>query len=111
MDNNCDMVKLTPEELEEIIGGSVAETARDSEFLFKLGLMDERYGRTYTTFHWGSCSKSVDDGWASIGITCVPNPASSNEYFLDGKSISRGEAYRLAMERTGIVLNVNFFQE
>ncbi len=111
MDKKHEIVRLTPEELEEIIGGSFAETARDSEFLFKLGLMNERYGMTYTTFHWGSCSQKVDDGWANIGITCIPKPGSSNEYYLDGKPITRGEAYRLAMDRTGIVLNVNFFQD
>ena len=84
---------LSDEELENVAGGTIGETAGDSQILYDHGLMDNHYDSIPVMFSWKSKSAEVDAGWAKAGITCVTKPFGSNQYFMNGKEISRGEAY------------------
>jgi len=84
---------MNDEELEHVAGGTIGQTAGDSKILYDYGLMDRHYGTIPVMFYWKSKSAEVDAGWAKAGITCVTAPLSGNKYFLNGKEISRGEAY------------------
>lgn len=84
---------LSDEELESVAGGTIGQTAGDSKILYDYGLMDRHYGTIPVMFYWKSKSAEVDAGWSKAGITCVTAPFASNKYFLNGKEISRGEAY------------------
>lgn len=84
---------LSEEELEKVAGGSVWQTADDSEFLYDYGLVEDWHGQTTTMFNWVSYSAKVDEGWSKAGITCVTKPWGDNLYFKNGKEISRKEAY------------------
>jgi len=84
---------MSDEELESVAGGTIGQTAGDSKILYDYGLMDKYYGTIPVMFYWKSKSAEVDAGWAKAGITCVTKPFGSNQYFLDGKEISRGDAY------------------
>ena len=55
--------------------------------------MDRYFGNIPAMFYWKSKSASVDAGWAKAGITCVTKPFGNNQYFKDGKEISRRDAY------------------
>ena len=90
---NEELEKLSDEELEGVAGGTIGQTAGDSKILYDYGLMDRHYGTIPVMFYWKSKSAEVDAGWAKAGITCVTAPFGSNKYFLNGKEISRGEAY------------------
>lgn len=92
---NEELEKLTDEQLEQVAGGTIPQTAEDSQFLYKHGLVDDWHGTVAMTFRWKTFSKEVDSGWAKAGITCVttPNPFKDNLYFKDGQPISRAEAY------------------
>ena len=90
---NSELEKLSDEELEGVAGGTIGQTAGDSKILYDYGLMDRYYGTIPVMFYWGSKSAEVDAGWSKAGITCVTKPFGNNQYFKDGKEISRGEAY------------------
>ena len=105
---NAELEKLSDEELEQIAGGNITQTADDSQFLYKHGLVDDWHGTPGTTFKWGTVSKEVDDAWAKAGITCVttPVPWKNNLYFKDGKPISRAEAYDIVEKKYKVVRDI-----
>ena len=90
---NADLEKLSDDELEQVAGGSIRDTTGDSEILYDYGCMDEYFSTVPATFHWKTKSAAVDAGWARAGITCVTKPFGDNQYFLNGKEISRDEAH------------------
>ena len=83
---------MSDEELDQVAGGNVGQTVVDSRLLYDYGLVDDWHGDFHMTFHWKSDSAAVDAGWSKAGITCVTKPIGSNQYFKDGKEISRDEA-------------------
>ena len=96
-----DNEKLSDEELDQIAGGTYAETARDTKFLYEYGLMDYwRYTSTLA-FTWLSDSKIVDAAWAKAGITCctVPGDNDNNKYWAGGREISRDEAMKIVKSK------------
>jgi len=99
--------ELSTIELDEVSGGNCGHTAYDSMFLKELGLMNESYSTFTVAFDWIDSSAAVDDGWARIGIICCTHYGGLNEYFYNGKSINRKEAYEIAMEKTGIRVDLD----
>lgn len=93
---NAELEMLSDEELENVAGGCWYETSNDSKFLNVLLRGTEhhrcdRYGRAKIA--WGY-DKDVIDSWSSVGIRMKPYGATlHNEYFLNGKQISRDEAW------------------
>ena len=100
--------KLSNEELEQVSGGCVYETANDSKFLNVL-LRDtgyyrcDRYGRA--TVVWGSSGISpladVENAWKGLGIKIEFHDRANNKYYLDGKQITRDEAWDHAEKLVG----------
>ena len=87
---------LTLEQLTMVNGGVIGEVVHDSWSLYKLGLIDEEISGYDAIFHWETSSAKVDAAWAKIGITCVSHPASDNEYYYQGRSITQDEAVKIA---------------
>ena len=83
---------MSEEELDNVAGGRIGQTAEDSTLLYAYGLVDDYHKELHTAFHWNSDSSAVDAGWAKAGITCVTKPCKANLYFKDGKEISGDEA-------------------
>ena len=77
------------------------ETAYDSQFLNDMGLAPDRFGNFHVTFHWSSDSKMVDSAWAKVGVVCTTTSICSNKYVINGKKVSREEAYRYAAAKLG----------
>ncbi len=98
---NEELEKLSDDELEQVAGGTIPQTAEDSQFLYKHGILDDWHGSFAMTFKWQTFSKEVDAGWAKAGITCVTNPSpfKDNLYFLKGKPITRTEAYNIVEKK------------
>ena len=90
--------ELNTEQLDQVNGGVIGDSMKDSEVLYKLGILKEDIGFAELTFHWNTYSAKVDDAWSSIGITSVSHPASPNEYFYQGKSITQDEAIQIAKD-------------
>lgn len=87
---------LSDDELDQIAGGTDDQTIDDNIFLYEHGLMDV-------------VSASSDDvyaGWTKAGINCVTKSFSDNQYFIDGKSISRNEAYDIVKSKFKKIRNV-----
>lgn len=93
-------------DLNNVSGGNITETAKDSKFLTEIGVMNDGISEMRLTFGWDSNSAAVDTGWASIGITCVTVPFDTNRYYLNGKQITRKEALNYAMKKTGNYINI-----
>ena len=93
-----DAKELSAEELAEVDGGTIIQTTDDSTFLYGLGLMSEKFIPGEAYFGWDKVSKSVEAGWAKVGITNVTHPWSSqdNEYWYNGQQISKERAYEIA---------------
>ena len=104
---NDELELMSDEELESVAGGSVGQTSNDSKILYDYGLMNKYYGTVSTMFYWGSKSAEVDEGWSKAGITCVTKPFADNLYFINGKEISRGEAYNHLKENFKRLHNIS----
>ena len=93
---NTDIRNINMDQLGKVSGGNEIETQEDSHKLFKLGLLDEAYGDDDLTFDWLRCSSNIDAAWAKVGITCVTNFVCVNQYYFEGKKITRTEALEIA---------------
>ena len=91
---------LKDEELDQIAGGTVVETASDSQFLRDIGINDKftGWGNSFTERQFEGVSKVISAGWASIGITCTTSKDGENIYKLNGETITREAAYNHAMK-------------
>ena len=105
---NAALEQLSDEELDQVAGGDIPQTAEDSQFLYKHGILDDWHGSVAMTFRWKTFSKEVDDGWAKAGITCVTNPSpfKDNLYFFKGKPITRTEAYDIVEKNFKLVREI-----
>jgi hypothetical protein len=97
---------LSDELLDGVSGGSSQETSDDSKFLNVL--LQGRPGKCdrYGTWRAGCNKPEIVTAWASVGIKAVLNDHSmyqtiSNEYYLNGKQISRDEAWAHAEQVVG----------
>lgn len=94
--NNRYMNKLTDEELAPVAGGTWKQTADDSHFLHCL---DNKFLETSTAvimFTPGHLTENrVKREWAKYGIDYEYHGGAiyDNKYRINGKDISRGEAY------------------
>jgi hypothetical protein len=97
---------MSEEELENVAGGTLGETANDSRFLNVLlhGTTKyhqcDRYGSTAVWFSAGP-KKDVKKSWKSLGIDFEPDNLFGNYYFKDGKEISQAEAWTHAERLVG----------
>ncbi|WP_297571170.1 hypothetical protein [uncultured Anaerovibrio sp.] len=101
--------KLTDEELEQVSGGCLYEISNDSKFLNVLlrgtGYHHcDRYGKA--RIFWGaddlSPSDDVRNSWEGLGIRVEFHTGPKhNEYFLNGKQITRDEAWDYAEKVVG----------
>ena len=97
---------LSDEELENVSGGTLGETADDSRFLNVLLHKTtkyhqcDRYGKTKLFFSNAACD-DVKKAWRSLGIELVYEVGISNNYYLGRKYISREKAWAYAEEKVG----------
>jgi len=97
---NAELEKLSDEELNQVAGGTVAQTTADQTFLYKYGLTKESGSNDFWTFiAWLDISRAVDVGWSKAGITCVTKPFYSNQYFFEGREISRETAIKIVEDK------------
>jgi len=105
-----ELQKLSDEELDQVAGGTIGETAGDSNILYDHGLMDTWYSIVGLSFAWCSKSAAVDAGWAKAGITCCTvyvTGSGANKYWKDGKEISRDEAIKYVKANFKRIHNVS----
>jgi hypothetical protein len=97
--------KLTDDELDNVAGGTPGETANDSRFLNVLlqGTdtyhQCDRYGELKIL--WSTAREDVRKSWKSLGIDFKHEYLFGNEYHLNGKKISREEAWAHAEKLVG----------
>ena len=95
---------MSEEELNQVSGGSCYESADDSRFLNVLlqGTKYhhcDRYGATKMFFGIGI--SDVFKAWHSLGIEFASYPVRANQYYLNGKEITRDEAWAHAEKLVG----------
>ena len=89
-----ELEKMSDEQLEQVAGGNRFETLCDSKFLYDFGLVSDWHGEFHMTFNWISDSTEIDDGWRKAGIISVTSFVNPNRYILNGKNLTRDEAYK-----------------
>ena len=77
------------------------QTAKDTQFLNEMGVCPDRWGESYTFFHWSEVSNWADGSWAKAGVCSVSHWWGDNEYFVGGKQVTQKEAYAYAAEKLG----------
>ena len=79
---------LSEEDLDNVAGGTVNQTASDSQFLRDIGINEKGWGNTKTSNFFDDVSKVVSDGWSKVGITCTTDKDGDNTYKLGEKEIT-----------------------
>lgn len=93
--------KLTNDELGQVAGGNAGECALESEFFNDLGYNIQPMGFLHMEFNWEEGSAKVKEAWAHFGVDCHIAKLVKNEYYIDGKKVSRREAFRYAAYKAG----------
>ena len=83
------------------VSADSTQTSYDSQFLNDMGLCADRWGDTYTYFHWGEVSKAVDECWAKAGVVSVTSWNHGNKYYIADREVTREEAYDYAAKKLG----------
>ena len=93
---------LKDEQLDAVAGGTSREIHKDTDFLQAIGLL--RQNET-------DKDAPLRRAWAQEGITVVMHGGNNlaNEYYKNGKQITREVALETLMKKTGSVLNINHF--
>ena len=83
------------------VSATAHQAAKDSQFLNDMGLCPDRWGECYARFHWDEVSQWDDGCWAKVGVCCVSHYWYSNDYYIDGKEVTRYEALEYAAKKLG----------
>ncbi|MBQ3725842.1 MAG: hypothetical protein II902_02095 [Selenomonadaceae bacterium] len=92
---------LSEDQLENVAGGTTREIVKDTDFMQAIGLL--RQDETE--------KDDLRRAWAQGGVTLILHGGkeNANEYYKNGKQISREAALKSVMKKTGSVLNINHF--
>ena len=100
---------LDAEQMDGVAGGTYGENADDSRFLNVLlrgrpGQPD-RYGET-RCYGSSEIEKEITTAWASVGVTAniYKAPAGKNHYYINGKEVTRDQAWAHAQQVVGKTL-------
>jgi hypothetical protein len=77
------------------------DTIQESRFLNDAGLCYDRWGETYGQWHWKEVSSAVDNAWAKAGVTNVSKYIGLNDYYINGKKVSRYAAFYYVAKKYG----------
>ncbi|MBR6014239.1 MAG: hypothetical protein IK062_10760 [Selenomonadaceae bacterium] len=97
---NDELEKMSDEELEQVAGGSHAETASDSYLLYKLGLLDNHWDAIdIATTPGTSIERKIYDAWQKVGIGFGWSGGTfcDNNYYYGQKCLSQKEAWEVAI--------------
>ena len=101
---------MTDEQLDKVTGGAINELYRDSYFLNKFGLCD-RYDYWDIVFSSGRPKiDKIGEAWEKAGVRCDKSEFISCHYFIDGKQVSRKEAFDYVAKKYGATYNWNDYK-
>ena len=86
------MTAIREEELNMVNGGTLSETASDSQILKEKGYMDESYGTKELLAKWLFVYMDIESGWHAAGIDSDVHIFTKNEYSINGEEMTRKEA-------------------
>ena len=98
---NDELEMLSDDELEQIAGGTVGETVIESEFLYELGYGSVTTGVLELWVDWKGETAKVEKGWAKFGVECHSHENARNDFYIDGKKVSRDDAFKYAANKVG----------
>ena len=94
-------------ELDQVAGGNVSNTASDSQFLRDIEIEGIKgWGKSATESRFNEISGYVKEAWGKIGIEFNGVKDGNNVYKLDGKEISRFDAYLYAQRKQDKKVNM-----
>ena len=87
-ENYYENEQLGLEQLGEVSGGSCKELSQDSKVLRSLGLCDKFYDQSDLMSSARQCQEVIS-AWQSGGVTVKTSKLYPNQYFIDGKKVTR----------------------
>ena len=99
--NNINTEILSYDELDCVTGGSFKEVGGDSRFLNDLAGLCDRFGDITAFLSTADVAKETTAGWKKIGIDTKLDNLTRYTYYLDGKEITRQQAYDYACKKFG----------
>jgi len=89
--------QLNEEQLDKVAGGKNDEINSDSKFFKEIGITIKESLATLNG------TNELKRAWAKYGISpiFVYGPDFNNEYYYDGKQITRDEALKMVVEKSG----------
>ena len=92
---------LSEDQLEDVAGGTSREIKKDTDFMQTIGLL--RQDETE--------KDDLRRAWAQGGVTLIMHGGNNlaNEYYKNGKQITREVALETLTKKTGSDLNINHF--
>lgn len=94
--------EVSEEELSETTGGHAREISEDNDFLRSLGVISNQWD--IFDFYFDSDYKNTNcvvKAWEKVGVKCVHKSVVGNEYYVNGKKVSRDYAYKYAKAYNG----------
>lgn len=95
--NNAEMLSM--EELNNVVGGSLQETAQDCKFLYDMEILKGTYSTKAIGDNWDVATKIINDAWAKAGVTCIANKDGENEYWIGDKRVTRWRATKTVAKK------------
>ena len=88
------------------VSAAVNDVVVDSVFLQNIGVSPNSWPDYYTIFNWKEVSNDVDAAWARAGVRSVSRTFGENDYYIDGKKVTREEAFKHALSRSGKTVDI-----
>ena len=106
MDNQFKDEELTPEELDNVAGGTLAEMRRDAAFLQTIGLDIKPHSIQYTHENFEAVADELRGAWLKVGVFCktISTDANLENVYTDlsGNVITRKQAMQMALKAQGL---------
>ncbi|MBR5914162.1 MAG: hypothetical protein IKZ58_07370 [Selenomonadaceae bacterium] len=93
---------MSDDELGQVAGGNLKETADDSRFLNSLTGLVDRYNHLSLGWDFGGFKHyDIRQVWNKLGVKALLSSKCSNEYYINGQRVSQEEARQHAMKVFG----------
>ena len=101
MDNPFKDEELTPEELDNVAGGTLAEMKTDATFLQNVGIDIKTHSAQYIHKNFDAVADELRGAWLKVGVFCktISTDANLENVYQDlsGNVIMRDQAMKMAL--------------
>ena len=105
MDNQFKDEELTPDELENVAGGTLVEMQEDAALLQSAGLDIQVHSSKYIHQNFDAVAEELRGAWLKFGVFCKTISTDANQknvyQDLSGNVVTRKQAIKMALKAHG----------